>query len=103
LKGSPELKYRFSPAQWKEHLAELSAKVVDNKRVELFAKRFPKTNKALIKGTHWIRVEREQMVLVKKGACKSSMIPNADNLLKRFRYHFTSLDELFAVIESELP
>ena len=103
MRGSNESSYRLTKAQWQAKSAELEASVVGDQHTELFAKRYPKTNKALTKGTHWIRMEREQMVLAKKGACKTSMIPNAVNIVKRFRFHFTSLDELFAVVEAELP
>jgi hypothetical protein len=93
---------RYTPPQWQAKLAELKAFTDGGKHVELFATRFPKTSKALTKGTHWIRVEQARVLLASKGQCKVSMMPNPDKLVKAYRHRFTSLDELFGVIEAAL-
>eukprot|EP00045_Choanoeca_perplexa_P005571 m.47005 g.47005 ORF g.47005 m.47005 type:complete len:425 (+) comp13192_c0_seq1:180-1454(+) len=102
MEGSAESHHRYTPAQWQATLAGLKALQVEGKRVKLFAKRFPKTSKALTTGTHWLRVERERLLLACKGKCKTSMVPNDENVIKTVRHHFTSLDELFTVVESAL-
>ena len=102
MEDSYQSEHRYTPAEWKTKLAELKAFTAEGKRVELFAKRYPKTSKALLKGTHWLRVEQERVLLASKGKCAVSMVPDPGNVVKAFRHHFTSLDELFTVTEATL-
>eukprot|EP00730_Choanoeca_flexa_P017262 TRINITY_DN8290_c0_g1_i1.p3 TRINITY_DN8290_c0_g1~~TRINITY_DN8290_c0_g1_i1.p3 ORF type:complete len:115 (+),score=17.32 TRINITY_DN8290_c0_g1_i1:725-1069(+) len=90
---------RYTPEQWQTRESQLSASDVDGRRHQMMDKRYPEIAKALTKGTHWICVQPDSLMIVAKGKCVAPITPNEANVVKIVRQRCDSLDKMFALAE----